>query len=72
MFYAFRIRPLARLFLAAVMVWMAYVCFYGAKSGPTWQAVFLMIIGGLFLLGTLMVLRGLWRLFRAYGRTWIG
>jgi hypothetical protein len=74
MFYGFRIRPLVRLFWAAVLVWMAYLCFYTARfvPAPALKAAFLMIMGGLFLLGAFVVLRGLWRVFRAYGRTWIG
>ena len=74
MFYAFRINPLARLFLAAVMAWMAYTCLYAARHAPipTSAAVLFMITSGLFFLSALVVLRGMWRLLRAYGRTWIG
>jgi hypothetical protein len=74
MFNAFSIRPLLRLFLAAVMVWMAYVCLYTARHVPmpVANATVLVIAGGLFFLGALIILRGVLRLFRAYGRTWIG
>ena len=74
MYYGFRVRPFARLFGAVILVWMAYTCLYAARHAPipTSAAVLFMITSGLFFLGALVVLRGLWRLFRAYGRTWIG
>jgi hypothetical protein len=74
MSYVFRVRPLVRLFLAAVMVWMAYVCLYTARHVPMAMAnaTVLVITSVLFFLGALLVLRGLFRLARAYGRTWTG
>jgi len=74
MSYVIRVRPIARLFLAAVMVWMAYVYVYTARHVPmpAANATVLVIAGGLFFLGALIILRSLFRLFRAYGRTWIG
>jgi hypothetical protein len=72
MFYAFRIRPLARLFLAAVLVWLALTCVVAAKQVPTSSAILLMLTGGLSFLGALAVGLGLTRWLRAYGRTWIG
>jgi hypothetical protein len=73
MSYVFRVRPFARLFLAAVMVWMAYVCLYTARRVPMAMAnaTLLVITGALFFLGALIILRSVLRLFRAYGRTWI-
>ena len=35
MIYAFRIRPLVRLFLAAVMVWFASTCMNATRVVPT-------------------------------------
>ncbi len=73
MSYVFRIRPLVRLFCAAVMVWIAYVCLYTARHVPmpALNATFFVIVGCLCFLVALVVLRGLLRLSRAYGRTWI-
>jgi hypothetical protein len=72
MFYAFRIRPLARLFLVAVLVWLAFTCVTAAKQVPTSSAILLMLTGGLSFLGALVAGLGLTRWLRAYGRTWIG
>jgi hypothetical protein len=72
MFYAFRIRPLPRLFLIAVLVWLAFTCMRAAKAVPTGVGIVLVLASGLFLLSALTVLLGLSRLARAYGRTWIG
>ena len=72
MFYAFRIRPLARLFLIAVLVWLAFTCMQAARVVPTGVAIVLVLVGGLFLLSATTALLGLSRLARAYGRTWIG
>ena len=72
MFYAFRIRPLARLFLVAVLVWLAFTCMQAARVVPTGVGIVLVLASGLFLLSALTVLLGLSRLARAYGRTWIG
>jgi hypothetical protein len=73
MYYGFRIRPLVRLFLAALMFWMAYVCLYTVRHEPMPMsfATLFVITSILFLLGALLVLRGLFHMFRAYGRTWI-
>jgi hypothetical protein len=72
MLYAFRIRPLARLFLIAVLVWLAFTCMRAATAVPTGVAIVLVLAGGLFLLSALTALLGLSRLAHAYGRTWIG
>ena len=72
MLYAFRIRPLARLFLIAVLVWLAFTCMRAATAVPTGVAIVLVLAGGLFLLSALTALLGLSRLARAYGRTWTG
>ena len=72
MIYAFRIRPLARLFLAATMVWFAFTCMNAARVVPTDKAVLLVLVGGLSFLGALITLVGLSRFTRAYGRTWRG
>jgi hypothetical protein len=74
MYYGFRTRPLVRLSLVALMLWMAYVCLYTARHEPMPMsfATLFVITSVLFLLGALLVLRGLFRLARAYGRTWIG
>ena len=72
MFYAFRIRPLARLFLIAVLVWLAFTCMRAARVVPTGVAIVLVLAGGLSFLGALVAGLGLTRWLRAYGRTWIG
>jgi hypothetical protein len=72
MFYAFRIRPLARLFLVAVLVWLAFTCMQAARVVPTGVAIVLVLAGGLSFLGALVAGLGLTRWLRAYGRTWIG
>ena len=72
MFYAFRIRPLARLFLVAVLVWLAFTCMRAARVVPTGVAIVLVLAGGLSFLGALVAGLGLSRWLRAYGRTWIG
>ena len=52
MFYAFRIRPLVRLFLVAVLIWLAFTCVTAAKQVPTSSAILLMLTGGLsYLIG---------------------
>ena len=72
MFYAFRIRPLARLFLVAVLVWLAFTCMQAARVVPTGVAIVLVLAGGLSFLGALVAGLGLTRWLRAHGRTWIG
>ena len=72
MIYAFRIRPLARLFLIAVLVWLAFTCMQAARVVPTGVAIVLVVAGGLFLLSALTALLGLSHLARACGRTWTG
>jgi hypothetical protein len=72
MIYAFRIRPLVRLFLAAVMVWFAFTCMNATRVVPTDKAVLLVLVSALSFLGALITLVGLSRLTRAYGRTWRG
>jgi hypothetical protein len=72
MIYAFRIRPLARLFLIAVLVWLAFTCMRAARVVPTGVAIVLVVAGGLFLLSALTALLGLSHLARACGRTWTG
>jgi len=72
MFYAFRIRPLVRLFLVAVLVWLAFTCMQAARVVPTGVAIVLVLAGGLSFLGALVAGLGLTRWLRAYGRTWIG
>jgi hypothetical protein len=72
MFYAFRIRPLARLFLVAVLVWLAFTCMQAARVVPTGVAIVLVLAGGLSFLGALVAGLGLTRWLRAYWRTWIG
>ena len=72
MFYAFRIRPLPRLFLIAVLVWLAFTCMRAARVVPTGVAIVLVVAGGLFLLSALTALLGLSHLARACGRTWTG
>ena len=72
MFYAFRIRPLARLFLVAVLAWLAFTCMQAARVVPTGVAIVLVLAGGLSFLGALVAGLGLTRWLRAYGRTWIG
>ena len=72
MFYAFRIRPLARLFLVAVLVWLTFTCMQAARVVPTGVAIVLVLAGGLSFLGALVAGLGLTRWLRAYGRTWIG
>ncbi len=72
MIYAFRIRPLVRLFFAAVMVWLAFTCMNAARVVPADKAVLLVLVGLLSFLGALITLVGLSRLTRAYGRTWRG
>ncbi len=73
MSYVFRIRPLARLFWLAVLLWMGYVFLYTARHvpAPAVKSAFLVLTSGLCFLVALVVLRGLLRLSRAYGRTWI-
>ena len=51
MIYAFRIRPLVRLFFAAVMVWFAFTCMNAARIVPTDKAVLLVLVGALSFLG---------------------
>ena len=72
MFYAFRIRPLVRLFLVAVLVWLAFTCMQAARVVPTGVAIVLVLAGGLSFLGALVASLGLTRWLHAYGRTWIG
>ena len=72
MFYAFRIRPLVRLFFVAVLVWLAFTCMRAASAVPTGVAIVLVLASGVFLLSALTILLGLSRLARAYGRTWTG
>ena len=72
MIYAFRIRPLVRLFLVAVMVWFGFTCMSAARVVPADKAVLLVLVGVLSFLGALIILVGLSRLTRAYGRTWRG
>ena len=72
MFYAFRIRPLARLFFVAVLVWLAFTCMQAARVVPIGVAIVLVLTGGLSFLGALVAGLGLTRWLRAYGRTWIG
>jgi hypothetical protein len=72
MFYAFRIRPLVRLFLVAVLVWLAFTCMQAARVVPIGVAIVLVLTGGLSFLGALVAGLGLTRWLHAYGRTWIG
>ena len=65
MFYAFRIRPLVRLFFVAVLVWLAFTCMQAARVVPTGVAIVLVLAGGLSFLGALVAGLGLSRWLRA-------
>jgi len=72
MFYGFRIRPFARLFLAVVLLWLAFTCARTVDHVPPFAGALFIVTAGLGLLAALVILRGLTRMGRAYGRTWRG